>query len=55
VAIQSNIFGRVTLSGDDAKQFVAHMEKDQPNPKAKASLKRGRHVLARLKAAEARA
>lgn len=55
MAIKSDNFGRVTLSGDDAVQFVNHMKNDKPNPKAKAALVRGRQVLARLKKSEAHA
>lgn len=49
MAIQSNNFGRVVLSGDDAVQFVNHIKNDKPNPQAQAALKRGRSVLSRLK------
>lgn len=49
MAIQSNNFGRVVLSGDDAVQFVNHMKNDKPNQRAQAALSRGRTVLSRLK------
>ena len=49
MAIQSDSFGSVRLSGKDAARFIVHMNEDKPNPKARAALKRGRQALARLK------
>jgi hypothetical protein len=47
MAIQSNSFGSVRLSGKDAARFIVHMNEDKPNPRA--ALKRGRQALTRLK------
>ena len=53
MAIQSDNFGRVRLSGEDAARFIVHMNEDKPNPKAQAANKRGRVALERLKTNEA--
>ena len=53
MAIQSDNFGRVRLSGEDAARFIVHMNEDKPNPKAQAAIKRGRVPLERLKTNEA--
>lgn len=49
MAIKSSPFSSVRLTGLDAAQFLAHLAQDKPNPKAQASLTRGRAVLAHLK------
>jgi hypothetical protein len=49
MAIKSSTFGRVELSGNDAARFRQHMAEDKPNPKAIASLERGRLIMAKLK------
>lgn len=54
MAIQSDNFGRVRLSGDDAARFIVHMNEDKPNPQAKAAIKRGRAALQRMKASDAK-
>ena len=53
MAIQSDNFGRVRLSGEDAARFIVHMNEDKPNPKVQAAIQRGRVALERLKTNEA--
>ncbi|MDP1526395.1 MAG: hypothetical protein Q8M20_11340 [Rhodocyclaceae bacterium] len=48
MAILSTTFGRVELSGKEAERFQRHMTEDQPNLAAKASLARGKAMLARI-------
>lgn len=50
MAIKSSTFGRVELSGNDAKRFLRHMAEDKPNNRAQASLARGRDLLRQLQA-----
>jgi hypothetical protein len=52
MAIQSTTFGRVELSGEEAKRFQRHMSDDKPNLAAQASLARGQAMLARIAAAQ---
>lgn len=49
MAIQSNDFGPVLLTGTDAARFIIHMNEDKPSPKAQAAIKRGRERLLWLK------
>jgi FMN-dependent NADH-azoreductase len=48
MAIKSSTFGRVELSGQEAARFVQHMQEDQPNPAAQATLARGRDLLRQI-------
>ncbi|KAG0190239.1 hypothetical protein DFQ28_002373 [Apophysomyces sp. BC1034] len=48
VAIKSNTFERVELSGKDAARFVRHMHEDKPTPTAQAALVCGRAVLSEI-------
>jgi hypothetical protein len=48
MSILSTAFRRVELSGKAADRFQRHMTEDKPNPAAKASLARGRAMLARI-------
>ncbi|MHB0766486.1 hypothetical protein ACYCFC_19150 [Stutzerimonas sp. NM35] len=48
MAIKSETFSRVQLTEKDAARFVQHIKEDAPNPKAKASYRRGRDLLAQV-------
>ncbi|MFM5402978.1 MULTISPECIES: hypothetical protein [Aeromonas] len=52
MAIKSDHFSRVQLTGEDAARFLVHLNEDQPNPRAQRALERGRQMLAKLKATE---
>jgi hypothetical protein len=49
MAIVSNAFGRVTLSGADAKKFEAQVTHGKPKAAAAKSAARGRELLKGLK------
>ena len=53
MAIKSNTFGHVELSGKDAAWFIRHMSEDKPNPLALAALARGREISEKIKKGEA--
>ena len=44
MAIKSSTFGRVELTGREAKRFLQHMNEDKPNKLAQASLDAGRQL-----------
>lgn len=48
MAIKTSTFGRVELSGNEAARFLRHMAEDKPNPRAQATLVRGRAVLRQI-------
>lgn len=48
MAIKSSTFGRVELSGQDAKRFVQRMNEVKPDPAIKQAALRGRAILARM-------
>lgn len=48
MAIKTSTFGRVELSGNEAVRFLRHMAEDKPNPRAQATLVRGRAVLRQI-------
>lgn len=52
MAIKSDTFSRVELSDRDAARFVKHIREDAPNPRAKASLARGRAILGQFLASQ---
>lgn len=49
MAIKSNAFGRVTLSGQDAKKFEKQVTYGKPKVAAKANAKRGAEMLRKMK------
>lgn len=53
MAIKSSTFGRVELSGEDAKRFIRHIEEDKANPLALAALARGQKISEKIKKGEA--
>ncbi|CAM3075256.1 MULTISPECIES: hypothetical protein [Vibrio] len=53
MAIKSSTFGRLELSGEDAKQFAKQVREAKVNPHAKKALARGREALAKMRAAQA--
>ena len=56
MAIKSNAFGRVVLSGRDAKKFAAQVTYGKPKQAAKVNAKRGSEMLREMRAkASARA
>lgn len=56
MAIKTTTFGRIELDGREARLLVAHMNKpSKPNSLAVSALKKGREVLARMKAAQSEA
>lgn len=52
MAIKSDHFSRVQLTGEDAARFLKHLNEDQPNPRAQRALERGRQLLAKLKTSD---
>lgn len=52
MAIKTSTFGRVELSGNDAKRFVQQVKDSNPNPLAKAALVRGREALKKAERGE---
>lgn len=52
MAIKSSTFGRVELTGKDAKSFVERMQNVKPDPKVKAAAARGSAILARMQASK---
>lgn len=52
MAIKSSTFGRVELSGQDAKRFVQRMNEVKPDPAIKQAASRGRDILARMNASK---
>lgn len=51
MGIRSDTFGSVTLTGEDARQFVAQV-KQPPNPAAATSMQRGRDLVRNMKNGE---
>lgn len=49
MAIKSSTFGRVELSGRDAKRFVQQMNDVKPDPAIKQAASRGRAILANMR------
>jgi len=49
MAIKSNTFGRVVLSGDDAKKFAAQVSYGKPKHAAKENAKRGSEMLRQMR------
>lgn len=50
MAIQSNAFGRVVLTGADAKKFEDQVRFGRPKPAAEQSAKRGAEMLRQMRA-----
>lgn len=50
MAIKSNAFGRVVLTGEDAKKFADQVTYGRPKDAAKVNAKRGSEMLRRMKA-----
>ncbi len=53
MAIKSSPFGRLELTGEDAKQFAKQVRQVKVNPHAKQALARGRKALAKMRASQA--
>lgn len=52
MAIKSSTFGRVELTGKDAKKFIERIKNVKPDPKLKAAAERGSVLLARMQASQ---
>jgi hypothetical protein len=52
VGIRSDTFGSVTLTGNDARQFVSQINTHTPSPAAIESARRGRELMSSTKNGE---
>jgi len=54
MAIKSNAFGRVVLSGQDAKKFADQVTYGKPKGAAKVNAKRGSEMLRQMRLGKSR-